>query len=67
MPYKLNPITGQLDYFSTDLIPHNHDERYYSKTKVDEEYYSKTKVDELISGLLKGSLDPILETLVIEG
>jgi len=57
MPYKLNPITGQLDYFSTDLIPHNHDGRYYSKAKV----------DELISGLLKGSLDPILETFIIEG
>jgi len=32
----------------------------------DEEYYSKTEVDELISGLLKGSLDPVLETFIIE-
>jgi len=32
----------------------------------DEKYYSKTKVDELISELLKGSLDPVLETFIIE-
>jgi len=43
------------------------DEKYYSKTEADKKYCSKIKADELMSGLLKGSFDSILETFVIEG
>jgi len=42
------------------------DEKYYSKTEADKKYCSKIKADELMSGLLKGSFDPILKMFVIE-
>lgn len=59
MPYRLNPITGQIDYFNSEDLAasHNHDAKYYPKSKI----------DELISSLLKGFFDLNLETFLVEG